>query len=34
MTIEHWHAEKDGALSEQTMRRKLEELGYRVTRYI
>jgi quercetin dioxygenase-like cupin family protein len=33
MKIEHWNPEKDGLLSEQTMRRKLEQLGYRVTRY-
>lgn len=32
--VEHWQAEKDGALSESSMRRKLEQLGYRVARYI
>lgn len=30
MKIEHWQPEKDGALSETAMRRKLEQLGYRV----
>lgn len=33
MKVEHWDPEKDGWLSEQSMRRKLEQLGYRVTRY-
>ena len=33
MQVEHWNPEKDGVLSEQGMRRKLEQLGYRVTRY-
>ena len=33
MKIERWNAEKDGVLSEQAMRRKLEQLGYQVTRY-
>lgn len=32
--IEHWEAETDGPLAENSMRRKLERLGYRVTRYI
>jgi quercetin dioxygenase-like cupin family protein len=32
--VEHWQAEKDGPLTESSMRRKLEELGYRVARYI
>lgn len=32
--IEHWEAETDGPLAENSMRRKLEQLGYRVTRYI
>jgi quercetin dioxygenase-like cupin family protein len=34
MRVEHWNHEKDGALSEQGMRHKLEQLGYRVTRYV
>ena len=34
MRIEHWNPQKDGTLSEAAMRRKLEQLGYRVTRYI
>jgi len=33
MKVEHWNPEKDGALSEISMRRKLEQLGYRVTLY-
>jgi len=33
MKVEHWHQEKDGVLSEAAMRRKLEQLGYRVMRY-
>lgn len=33
MRVEHWNPEKDGVLSEQAMRRKLEQLGYRATRY-
>jgi quercetin dioxygenase-like cupin family protein len=33
MKVEHWDLQKDGVLSEQGMRRKLEQLGYRVTRY-
>ncbi|HEY6971416.1 MAG TPA: cupin domain-containing protein [Candidatus Angelobacter sp.] len=34
MRIEHWDPQKDGALSESAMRRKLEQLGFRVTRYV
>jgi len=34
LQVEHWNPEKDGVLSEQTMRRKMEQLGYRVARYI
>ena len=34
MRIEHWDPQKDGALSEAAMRRKLEQLGFRVTRYV
>lgn len=33
MKIEHWDSKKDGFLSEQAMRHKLQQLGYRVTRY-
>jgi quercetin dioxygenase-like cupin family protein len=33
MQVERWTAERDGALSEQALRRKLEKLGYSVTRY-
>jgi hypothetical protein len=33
INVEHWQA-ADGPLSENSMRRKLEQLGYRVTRYI
>jgi len=34
MKVERWNPEKDGVLSEQAMRRKLEQLGFRVTRYV
>jgi len=34
MKIERWNPDKDGVLSEPAMRRKLEQLGYRVTRYV
>ena len=34
MKVEHWQPEKDGALTETAVRRKLEQLGYRVARYI
>ena len=34
MTVQHWDSGKDGVLTEQAMRRKLEQLGYRVTRYV
>jgi hypothetical protein len=33
MQIEHWHSERDGPLSEEAMRRKLEDRGYSVSRY-
>ncbi|MCU0835575.1 MAG: cupin domain-containing protein [Chromatiaceae bacterium] len=33
MQIEHWDAQRDGPLSEVSMRRKLSERGYQVTRY-
>jgi hypothetical protein len=31
MKVQHWDQEKEGVLSEQAMRRLLEQLGYRVT---
>ena len=34
MTVEHWDESKDGPLTELTLRRKLESLGYRVHRYV
>jgi quercetin dioxygenase-like cupin family protein len=34
MAIEHWNTEQDGALSEESLRRKLETRGYQVSRYI
>jgi hypothetical protein len=34
MKVEHWQPQKDGVLSEAAMRRRLEQLGYRVTRYV
>ena len=34
MTIEHWDQQRDGALSEAAMRRKLEQRGFRITRYV
>ena len=33
MQVERWNAERDGPLSEQALRRKLEGLGYSVSRY-
>lgn len=33
MQVERWKAERDGPLSEQALRRKLERLGYSVSRY-
>ncbi len=33
MRIEHWDIRRDGPLSEEAMRRKLESWGYRVARY-
>ena len=33
MTIDHWDTAADGPLTEAVLRRKLEERGYRVTRY-
>lgn len=34
MNIERWNAERDGPLSEKSLREKLEQRGYRVTRYV
>ena len=34
MQLEHWNEAVDGPLSEAAMRRKLEALGYSVTRYV
>jgi quercetin dioxygenase-like cupin family protein len=34
MQIEHWDPARDGALSETNMRRKLEDRGYLVHRYV
>ena len=34
MQIEHWHPERDGPLSEEAMRRKLEDRGYSVSRHV
>jgi quercetin dioxygenase-like cupin family protein len=33
MKVEHWDAQRDGSLNEPALRRKLENLGYRVSRY-
>ena len=34
MKVERWDPERDGPLSEVALRRKLEQRGYRVTRYV
>jgi len=34
MMVEHWHEEADGPLSEAALRRKMEERGYFVSRYV
>ncbi len=34
MRVERWDTERDGPLSEQAMREKLEALGYGVARYV
>jgi quercetin dioxygenase-like cupin family protein len=34
MPIEHWDEERDGVLNEDNLRRKLEDRGYRVSRYV
>lgn len=34
MDVEHWDEQRDGAFSESALRRKLEDRGYRVCRYV
>jgi quercetin dioxygenase-like cupin family protein len=34
MQVEHWDPERDGALSELALRRKIEDRGYAVSRYV
>lgn len=34
MEVEKWNTERDGPLPEKTLRQKLEQRGYRVTRYV
>lgn len=34
MSLESWNEERDGPFSEAALRRKLEERGYRVSRYV
>lgn len=34
MNIERWNTERDGRLTEKALRHKLEQQGYRVTRYV
>ena len=34
LKLEHWDPKRDGPLSEQAMRRKLEQQGYDVSRYV
>jgi quercetin dioxygenase-like cupin family protein len=34
MDIERWDEKRDGAFSESALRRKLEDRGYRVSRYV
>ena len=34
MNLMHWNEAEDGPLSEATMRRKLQDLGYSVSRYV
>lgn len=34
MQVEHWDEERDGELTEQALRRKLEERGYEVSRHV
>jgi quercetin dioxygenase-like cupin family protein len=34
MQVERWNTERDGAFTEPALRRKLEKLGYSVSRYV
>jgi mannose-6-phosphate isomerase-like protein (cupin superfamily) len=34
MDVEHWDEQRDGPFSESALRRKLEDRGYRVSRYV
>lgn len=34
MSVEKWNPDQDGPLSEKSLRQKLEQRGYRVTRYV
>jgi len=34
MKVERWDATRDGALNEAALRKKMEKLGYRSTRYV
>ncbi len=34
MRLDHWDEQRDGPLTESAMRRRLESLGYVVTRYV
>jgi quercetin dioxygenase-like cupin family protein len=34
MTLEHWDVEREGPLSEAALRRKMESLGYAVSRWV
>lgn len=34
MNVEHWDQQRDGALTEEALRKKLEKRGYRVSRYV
>jgi len=34
MSVEKWNLDQDGPLSEKALRQKLEQRGYRVTRYV
>lgn len=32
--IEHWNSERDGPLSEEALRQRLEAMGYSISRYV
>ncbi|MEC4986187.1 MAG: cupin domain-containing protein [Oscillatoria sp. PMC 1068.18] len=34
MQVEHWNEQQDGSFSESALRKKLEQRGYRVSRYV